>query len=250
MDCQTDSGIKGIGKMETMHVDQAVFASSNRGSVKGYQLVSKSSGIDRACGRVLSRWVPTRVLSEDLDQWTLNHFPVSNDLFAVTRTVFGGPEYSGRGGTQIVTLFLLLNHEQFELYGFNPISVARTAMAMGWLRLTLETTHEQLPQATLPIRPITETDSSGDHTDGELLEEIASHLVNARRVGVIGLADPVGAVGRLVPRLSEESKKNFSFTTGLAPSIHRPFQAHFFSSTAMHSEQTLSSRDLVYIHAS
>ena len=250
MDCQTDPGIKRIGNMETMHVDQAVFASSDRGSVKGYQLISKSTGIDRACSRVLSRWAPTRVLSEDLDQWTLNHFPVSNDLFAVTRTVFGGPEYSGRGGTQIVTLFLLLNHAQFKLYDFNPISVARTAIAMGWLRLPLETKHEQLPQATLPIRPIAANASSDDHTEAELLEDISSHLVRDRRVAVIGVADPIGAVGRLVPRLSEESRKKFSFTTGLAPSNNRRFQAHFFSSTTMHRERTLNLRDLVCIHAS
>jgi hypothetical protein len=128
----------------TTRVEQAIFASSDRGSVKGYQLVAKSSGVDRATSQELCRWAPSQIPSSDPSQWTINYFPVSDDFVAVTRTVLGGPEYSSRGGTQVVTLILILRDEQFLSYGCNSILVAKTALAMGCLKLPSEMTCEQL----------------------------------------------------------------------------------------------------------
>ena len=119
--------------IDTTVVDQAVFASSDRGRIKGYQLVSASSGVDRACSQELCRWAPTQFPTDDPDTWTINFFPVSRDLFAVTRTVLGGPEYSGRGGMQVVTLILLLRDDQFAAYGCNPIAVAKNSVDAGVL---------------------------------------------------------------------------------------------------------------------
>lgn len=238
----------------TIAVEQAVFASSARGSIKGYQLISKSSGVDRTCSQTLSRWAPTRVPSDNPDHWTINYFPVSDDSAAVTRTVLGGPEYSSRGCLQVVTMILVLQDQQLASYDFNPIAVSETAMAMGCLKLPLDTAREQLPQATLPSRPIVErkvgTDREADsHGYGQLLDEIENLIKDARRIAVIGLPNPFDAVNRLVSRLSVETRRDFSFTTGLPPSVRRPFQAHFLPTVDAMTKRALDSQNIVRVNA-
>ncbi|TWT83807.1 hypothetical protein CA13_52780 [Planctomycetes bacterium CA13] len=235
--------------METMNVEQAVFASSDRGSIKGYQLISKSSGLDRASRIELCRWAPTRLPSDNPSHWTLNCFPISNNSFAITRTVLGGPEYSGRGGTEVVTLFLVLRDEQFAAYGFNPIAVARTAMGIGWLRLPLDKSCAQLPPATLPIRSIAESRNSVGKIDDCVVDEVVELLDDSRRVAVGGLDQPLDFVDCLISRMPAESRKCFSFTTGLSASVNRPFQAHFFSSDDSPNKQTLDSQGIQYLSA-
>lgn len=240
-------------ELRSIGLEQAIFASSDRGSVKGYQLVCRSAGVDKALAQELCRWSPTQLPTDDPEDWTINYFPVTDDAVAVTRTVLGGPEYSGRGGTQVVTLILLLRDEQFASYAHNAMAVARTAMMMGQLRLPLSMACNQLPQAILPSRPVVEPpfaeESGRGDPDGGLLDEITDLINDARRVAVIGLSSPVDAVERLIPRLSVETRRQFSFTTGLAPTVRRPFQVHFISSPDMIRQRTLDAQHIIRINA-
>lgn len=233
--------------MSAMAVEQAVFASSDRGAIKGYQLIAQSAGINRQARDVLSRWAPTRLLDEDPEAWIISGFPLCDNTYAVARTVLGGPEYSGRGGTQVVTLFLLLNDQQYEAYGFDPLSVAANALAMGWMRLPMHLAHETLPQVLLPALPIayppkhnrhavagngTGKRSAGDSAYerySRLLDEIIDLLKDDQRVAVIGVPDPVVAAADLVARMPEDSRKSLNLTTGLTTSIRRPFNVQFFT---------------------
>ena len=240
--------------MDTMNVDQAVFASSDRGTTKGYQLVSKSVGVDRALGTALSHWAPTRLPSENVNHWAINAFPVSDERFAISRTVVGGPEYSGRGDREVVTLFLLLSNEQFASYQFDAIAVARSVIALGLLRLPSQIEGDQLPQATIPSRPImNSTDlASGQPDEGvneAMLDDVVAILNDSRRVALIGLTDPIITATRLVSRLPIQSRRNLSFTTGLPPSVHRPFQVHFFSSDVTLKQHALDAQKIVSFHA-
>lgn len=238
--------------MDTIKVEQAVFASSERGRMKGYQLVSKSAGVDRAASQELSRWAPTQVPSHDPENWTINYFPVGEDRVAVTRTVLGGPEYSARGGTQVVTLILLLDNEQFAAYAYNPIAVARTALAMGYLKLPLDMHSELIPAAKLPRQPLIEPldlDQCGDEQDpyGQLLNELTDLLAEARRVAVVGIENPIEVLDRLIPRLPMEARRMFSFTTGLSPAVRRPFQAHFLATDDGTRQRTLDAQNIVRV---
>lgn len=237
----------------TQQVEQAIFASSNRGRGGGYQVVAKSSGVDRRTCQALCRWTPTLAPSNDPENWTINYFPVSDDSIAVTRTVLGGPEYSCRGGTQVVTLILLLQNEQFMSYGCNAIAVARTALMLGYLRLPLDMACEQLPSALLPDRPIIDKSFPLDpaHQDAydDLLDEISDLVMQSRRVAIVGLTEPIDAVAKLLPKLSLEARREFSFTTGLAPSVSRPFQAHFLPEVDVAKRRTLDSQDIVCVNA-
>jgi len=235
--------------METMNVEQAVFASSDRGSMKGYQLVSKSSGLDRASSAELSRWSPTRLSGDNLNHWILNCFPICNNSVAITRTVFGGPEYSGRGGTEVVTMLLVLHDEQFAAYGFNPVAVARTAMATGYLRLPLDMTQTLLTPVELPRRPITVRRDCGENVDEQVIEKVAKLLDDSHRVAVGGVDQPLDFVDCLVSKMPAESRRHLSFTTGLRPSVNRPFQVHLYSSMESRDKQFLASQDILLINA-
>lgn len=238
--------------MGVMNVEQAVFASSDRGRIKGYQVVASSAGIDRSMIQELCRWAPTQIPSDDPKDWTINYFPISSDAMAVTRTVLGGPEYSGRGGTQVVTLILVLSDEQFMAYGCNPITVANAALVMGYLRLPLDPDNEALPQAVVPSRPIVELDIENDlgDRDEKLLDQVTDLVKEMHRVAVVGFQDPIEAVRRIVPRLSVEARRQFSFTTGLTPTVRRPFQLHFLPSADLTRQRSLDAQDIVRIDAS
>lgn len=241
--------------MNTLPVEQAVFTSSDRGPIKGYQLVSRSMGIDRGVSAELCRWAPTRVASERADDWTLNCFPVGDGLVAITRTTLGGPEYSGRGGTQVVTLILVLRSEQLQGYEFNSLAVARTAMAMGHLKLPLDVECEPLPPVKLPAYPISDSacsigsDLAGqrDSSDQEesLLRQVTALISDGRRVAIAGNVDPIVTVNRLIQRLPLDIRRSFSFTTGLAPSVRRPFQVHFFAAVDLPMQHSLDSQNVV-----
>lgn len=233
--------------MKSFQVEQAVFASSDRGSMKGYQLVARSAGIDRTCGQELCRWAPSQLHCDDDGFWTINFFPVSERSIAITRTVLGGPEYSSRGGIDVVTSILVLDDDSFACYACNAVSLAKTAMSMGHLRLPMDMTRQQLDPVELPGRPIVEPAELLE--ENQLLDEVLGLIGDARRVAIIGAAKPLELVDELIPRLSVEERRNFSFTTGLSPAVRRPFRAHFLPHVDAAMQRTLDSQQIVCVRA-
>lgn len=220
--------------------------------MKGYQLIARSAGIDREASNELCRWSPTRTLDDRPDHWTINAFPISGDRFAVTRTVVGGPEYSSRGVSQIVTLILVLHDLQLSRYSYNPILVAKTAMATGGLRLPLDMNKTRLPTIELPGEPLYQEPDpllsrSASDEDAGVYEQLTSELAKDRRVAVIGQINPLKMLGDLIPRLNADQRATLSFTTGLAPAIRRPFRIHFLRGADVPMRHTLNSQSITSI---
>ena len=138
--------------MSHLQIEQAIFTSANHATMQGYQLVARSAGIDRDLAQQLCRWSPSHgsICDKVIDQYVLSSFPLTEDRFAVARTVLGGPEYSGRGGTQVVTQLLVLREDQFARYQCNPFAVAHTAMTLGEMRFRPDS------PAKLPLRAFTQ----------------------------------------------------------------------------------------------
>ncbi len=241
--------------MNTLSVEQAVFASSDHGRMKGYHLVAKSAGIDAAIGQELCRWAPTQFPIHDAERWTINYYPLGDDQVAVTRTVLGGPEYSGRGGTQVVTLILLLDKQAFSAYQCNAISVAKHALALGALCLPLTLAHDGLPTVELPSQPIIDPGmgppgtADGNREDHEWLTHVLDLLNQSQRMAVVGLADPIQTLSQWVGRLTPQQRWQLSFTTGLAPTAVRPFQLHFLETVDAAQQRTLDAQNIVRIDA-
>lgn len=237
-----------------MQVEQAVFASSDRGNVKGYQLIARSPGVDSTADLELTRWSPTKLPSDASDRGIISSWSLQDGRVVVARTVYGGPEYSNRGGTQVVTLFLLLRRDQMESYNFDPIAVARTAVAIGHLKLPLDMRCQRLASVALPDQPLFRPLSERQNrrklpAQDALIDEAANLLRASQRVAVIGFADRVDAVELLISKLSSEQRTNFSFTTGLSPSIRRPVQAHFYRYPNAFRRRALETQGVAFLTA-
>ena len=245
--------------MQSFQVQQAIFASADRGSMKGYQIVARSAGVDRYISQTLHGWAPTQMPDDAPGAWTINYFPVNDQKVAITRTVLGGPEYSSRGGFEVVTLILLLSNEQFGAYQSNPILVAKTAIATGTLRLPLQIDGEYLPPANLPCPPLVyppppvaddQSHATDRHHLSGMLDRLAKMVNQRERIAVIGQQNPIAVVEHLLPRLSEKVRREFSFTTGLLPTVRRPFQAHFLATADLSRQRTLESQNIHQVHLS
>ncbi len=224
-----------------MHVEQAIFASSARGPVKGYQLVAASEGINRELAREIHRWSPTQLVSDDPHQWTVNYFPLDTQWVAVGRTVLGGPEYSNRGGLEVVTRIAVLSNQQFFQYDYDASAVCSTALALGALRLPSELPNRVLPLVQLPdkpfvsaavgrdsITPNSDSDHFGEHDfDSAWISQAVSLLRHHKPVAIIGACNPRDAAAKLIASMSPPDRPGVSFTTGLPPAMDRPFQLHF-----------------------
>ena len=236
-----------------MQVPQAIFTSAETGRMKGYQLVSRSPEIDPRMAQELCRWSPSHasLARESADSWSFNAFPAGPDATAVARTLHGGPEYSSRGGMQVVTLMLVLTREQLAGYDDDALAAARTALAVGRLHLPAEFP-AQIPAVDLPARALLPSGTGSDdfseqRSPNELppvLREARQLLLAGRRVAVIGQADPIASLQRLSASLPPEQRCCLSFTTGLKPSARRQFQLHFLPTADAALERALASQGI------
>jgi len=255
-----------------VEIQQAIFTSSARGQIKGYQLVATSDGIERSLARELQLWSPSQVADDEPSQWTLNYYPVDAEHIAVTRTVLGGPEYSGRGGTQVVTLILILTNQQFVAYDNHAVRVAQTALALGGLRLPSHFP-SRLPSFELPDCPLVYvTPQNASPSDGEtvsrslataeelccsateewedrLLDKLNAVAAGNQRLAIVGALDPRKLVERMLDALPAGSRRLLSFTTGLPPALSRPFGIHFMPAITAVMRQWLRSESVQVIEA-
>lgn len=105
-----------------MLAEQAIFSSESGPSKQGYRLVAHSSGVSKDQVNCLTQWGPSHgsLLSDGLDFESLNYHPLGEEYVAISRTVYGGPEYSQRGSFQIFTRSILLKRELLAQYDNNP----------------------------------------------------------------------------------------------------------------------------------
>jgi hypothetical protein len=211
-----------------MRVEQAIFTSTRSARVQGYHLAARSSGIDDELGRILTRWAPSHgaLASSEPEATSLNCHPVGDRWLAVSRTAYGGPEYSARGGLELFTRFLLVRPDQLDGYDNNPLAFARVAIALGHMRFEPEFSG-QLPPIELPRDSLSALGSSlgGDGACSNLRHTLAGN----GRAAVVGDSNPVASLANLLRHTVRRERLELSFTTGLKPSLHRPFRLQFLS---------------------
>lgn len=231
-----------------MKVEQAVFTSVRTKKAQGYHLVAVSEGIDETLARLLSVWGPSHasLLSDETDAESLNFHRVAHDWYAISRTVHGGPEYSGRGGLEIFTNFLLVQAHQLDGYQSDPLCFARTAQALGYLRFQPVQGNDTLPTVDLPDHPIRKVISPPEETPVPL-QDILTVLRRQQRVAVLGLDDPLPTLSLIIQQTAVQDRLGVSFCTGLRPSVDRDFRVHFArtSDATLHSQ--LASQGIDYV---
>jgi hypothetical protein len=211
-----------------MRVQQALFTSAQTQRGRGYHLVARSEGINEDLARDLSQWSPSHasLLGSHTSASSVSCHPVADDWIAVTRTVYGGPEYSHRGSLQVVSRILVLRREQLAGYACHALSLVRVALSLGFLGLLDE------PSAVLPTLELPETStigrSCGSATLGNAatMQEILGMLQRNQRLALIGARNPLQSIDSLLRALPIGQRLDISFTSGLRPARQRPFRLH------------------------
>ncbi len=191
-------------------------------------MVARSRGIDDDIAQALCQWSPTHdgLFDSSESANSLNYFLIGERHFAISKSVVGGTEYSGRRAFQTVTTILVGEREDLSVYQCNPISLARMALSMGWLRLIVDY-DDPMEFVELPANNLPEL-MPANHSD-EMVDRAATALTSGKRIAIVGAANPVQSLLRIFAQIPTELRITTSFSTGVKASTFRPFQIHFFN---------------------
>jgi hypothetical protein len=208
--------------------EQAIFTSLVRKGRGGYHLVSRSKGVDAGDAQVLARWAPSHgaLVVDESNRVSVNFHPLPSGRFALSRTCAGPPEYSGRGGKQLYTHYVIADVALLSCAGFNPFCVYREAMALGYFiyQLNPKETLDPLRLGELYPRPACEfwldrVVALGVTKPKPILERLAS----GQAVRLVHTGDRAALAECLLGMLPAHLVQRTSFATSLVPSSVRPF---------------------------
>lgn len=213
-----------------MKVDQAIFTSLvRRGGMSGYHLTSRSTGVSDAEAGALTTWSPSHgALIVDRDNRTsVNFHSLPTGRFALSRTCEGLPEYSGRGGRQLYTHFLIFDHALLKATAFQPFAIYRDALALGYLR------YRPAPESILKPVMLSQVYIRDDEEiwleRAKLwglpsLDELRQHMERDVQVKYAYAGDRIRLAECVINLLHPEAVPMISFSTSLQPSTVRPYK--------------------------
>jgi hypothetical protein len=208
--------------------EQAVFTSLVRRGRAGYHLVSRSRGIAAADAQALARWAPSHgsLIVDGCNQTSVNFHALPSGRFALSRTCAGPPEYSGRGGQQLYTHFLILEEAAPQAFGFNPVSIYRDAIALGHFLFQPDPS-EILETVTLSRLHLARDAVAWSARATELglpsLDRLQWQLQAGHPLRFAYSGDRIELAECLTGLLAPEVVAATSFSTSLVPSSDRPF---------------------------
>lgn len=234
-----------------MQVEQAIFTSVQDGRVRGYQLAARSPGVDSRTEKVLTQWGPSHaaLCSDHPAAESYNLHPVEDDLFALSRTMYGGPEYSERGGLEMVTRYALLRRDQFEPFENDAVAMIRQARSEGGFQFerefaeTLSAMHlaDATPGASW-LLPISKSEAA-------VVPDAVGRLRRGERVAITHCCDPLAMLQNVLREFPPAERLTLSFTTGLKPTAHRPFRLHVLPGDSAEQRRSATAQGLVCLNA-
>jgi hypothetical protein len=211
-----------------MQAEQAIFTSLPRRGRGGYHLVARSRGVGAADAQALARWAPSHgaLIVDESNRTSVNFHSLPSGRFALSRTCSGPPEYSGRGGHQLYTHFLIVDEAVMESVGFQAISIYRDVVALGHLFYQNEPGEALEPVALSQVHPIREAAFWADRAVELGLPALGPFQTQLRAGQAVRFAcsgDRILLAECLLGGLSREVAQRTSFSTSLVPSSDRPF---------------------------
>ena len=211
-----------------MKAEQAVFTSLPRRGRGGYHLVSRSRAVGSADAQALARWAPSHgsLIVDEKNRSSVNFHPLPSGRFAISRTCAGPPEYSGRGGAQLYTHFLIVDEATLQAAQFQPFLIYRDAAALGYFIF-----HHDPGESLQPVnlshlyspRNATYWASQAEKLRLPSLLPLQKQLQAKRPIRFPYSGDRIALAECLIGQLSPEAVRSTSFSTSLVPSSDRPF---------------------------
>jgi hypothetical protein len=207
-------------------VEQAIFTSIRGERMAGYQLTSRSSGIDDELAAQLSHWGPAHdSLEARLGRASVNVHPVA-DQVCISYTQLAGAEYSGRAGGRVYTHSFIIDRDALAPFQFNPFLILRAFRSAG------RTQPRRDPPATLDTFELVGRASQSSANTRVAVRTLLADDVCEKLIWALAAGQPVYLAGdesldsavEAVLQLLDDDRAEVSFTTGLRISPRRPFQ--------------------------
>jgi hypothetical protein len=211
-----------------MWAEQAVFTSLPRRARGGYHLVAQSRGIGENDAQALARWAPSHgaLIVDARNRSSVNFHRLPSSRFALSRTTAGPPEYSGRGGRQLYTHFLIFADSVLQAVRFQPFAIYRQVMALGYFLYQADPGETLEPVALPRLHPGWDAGCWADRAASlglPPLEPLRDRLQDGQPLRFVYSGDRTVLAECLVGMLSPEKVRRMSFSTSLVPSSVRPF---------------------------
>jgi len=184
--------------------------------------------VDETDAQSLARWAPSHgaLIVDRNNRTSVNFHPIPSGRFALSRTCAGPPEYSGRGGHQLYTHFLIVDHAALESAGFHPFAIYHDAMALGCFLYQLNPKEVLEPVRLSQLHARRDAGSWVDRA-GELgfpkPRLVMDKLLTGQPLRVAFSGDRNALAECLIGMLPSQAVPRASFATSLVPSSVRPF---------------------------
>jgi len=184
--------------------------------------------VGAADAQALARWAPSHgaLIVDGRNRTSVNFHRLPSGRFALSRTCAGPPEYSGRGGHQLYTHFLIVDDAVMQAVGFQPFSIYRDAVALGYFMYQPDPSEFIEPVLLSQLHPAWDAAHWAVRAV-ELglppLEPLQKELQSGHRLRFAYPSDRIALAECLIGLLSPEIVTGISFSTSLVPSSDRPF---------------------------
>ncbi|WP_254508875.1 GAP1-N2 domain-containing protein [Anatilimnocola floriformis] len=208
-------------------VEQAIFTSIRGKRMAGYQLTSRSGGIDDDVAQQLSNWGPAHdSLESRLGRNSVNVFPIDEQQLCISYTQLAGAEYSGRAGGRVYTHCFVIDRDALAPFQFNPFPVLRAFRSAG------RTQPRRDPPPTLDSFELVGRSSNGASNTRVAVHTLLAEDICEKLMWALAAGQPVYLAGdaaldtavEAVLQLLDDDRAEVSFTTGLRISPRRSFQ--------------------------
>lgn len=209
-----------------MKAEQAIFTSISRRGKAGYHLVAKSDGLTPGESAAIEAWAPSHggLILDPKNRSSVNFQQLSSGRYALSRTLEGRLEYSGRGGRQLYTHFLIFEADVLKKSEYQPFSIYRDAMAQGifFYKSDPGPILPRVELSNLHFRPEAESWEWLVREFGRVqFESLVFQLEAERSLTLAYQGDRALLAEALLSRIEPEKILRTSFATNLQPSTLR-----------------------------
>jgi hypothetical protein len=207
-------------------IEQAIFTSAQTDRAEGYQLAGRSTGLSAQDARELAVWGPSHdsLLDQPGEPASTNFHRLSSGAYCVSRTTLAGAEYSGRGGAQVYTQFLVVPPELLARFSNNPFAILRAATASGAVGVG-----PQIPEVLKPFQlsgraaavDLALLARLGRNPGSAAMATFVQTALASDRLAVAAGSHAEQWFAGLINLMPIECRAEFSFSTGLKFSPNR-----------------------------
>ncbi|MHC5109937.1 MAG: GAP1-N2 domain-containing protein [Planctomycetota bacterium] len=143
--------------------DQAIFTSVRTPMGEGYRIIAASAALRSDEKQVITRFSPSHqglcmepsndpAQAHEYDELVpgLAYYKLPTGRCCLAISTFAGAEHTARGGQRIYTHNLVFSESELKAWEFNPLNIARAAVAAGLVEPQLKP-EQVLPQVDLEI---------------------------------------------------------------------------------------------------